>query len=108
MRGEMLWFDNEDKQHGFITTEDGERLRVDRSGFKDGECPEGKCKGMDVEFVLFSSDSCLLHARLSVMCACQARRPRSHARMSGMCACQARRARRSSRQPLRARQGLVP
>jgi hypothetical protein len=50
MRGEMLWFDGEVKQHGFIATEEGERLRVDRDGFKAGECPEGKCKGMDVEF----------------------------------------------------------
>lgn len=49
MRGEMLWF-NEDKDHGFISTEDGERLYVHGTGFERGEKPEGPCAGTAVEF----------------------------------------------------------
>jgi cold shock CspA family protein len=49
MRGEMLWF-NEEKDHGFIRTEDGERLYVHRSGFVDGQAPVGRCAGMAVTF----------------------------------------------------------
>ena len=42
MRGQMIWF-NEKKDHGFIRTDDGERLQVDGSGFAPGERPEGRC-----------------------------------------------------------------
>ena len=47
-RGRMLWF-NEEKGHGYISTEDGERLYVDASGFPDGH-PVGPCAGLLVEF----------------------------------------------------------
>jgi cold shock CspA family protein len=50
MRGEMLFF-NEEKGSGFIRTEEGERLYVDRSGFLPGEAPEGRCAGLKVTFV---------------------------------------------------------
>ncbi len=49
MRGEMLFF-NEETGGGFIRTEDGERLYVDRSGFLPGEAPEGRCAGLKVDF----------------------------------------------------------
>jgi cold shock CspA family protein len=49
MRGEMLWF-NEEKDHGFIRTEDGERLYVHRTGFVGGQAPVGRCAGMAVTF----------------------------------------------------------
>ena len=49
MRGEMLFF-NQEKGGGFIRTEEGERLYVDRSAFLDGEAPDGKCAGMKVDF----------------------------------------------------------
>ena len=48
MRGKMLWF-NEEKGHGFISTEQDERLYVDASGFLEGH-PEGPCAGLVVEF----------------------------------------------------------
>ena len=48
-RGEMLWF-NAVKNFGFITTDDGERLHVHRSGFSDGAVPEGRCAGRMVSF----------------------------------------------------------
>jgi cold shock CspA family protein len=49
MRGQMLWF-NQNKNHGFIRTEEGERLRVDGSGFARGERPEGRCADKVVTF----------------------------------------------------------
>ena len=47
-RGKMLWF-NEEKGHGFIATEDDERLYVGHDGFVDAP-PVGSCAGLDVEF----------------------------------------------------------
>jgi len=49
LTGELLFF-NQEKGGGFIRTEDGERLYVDRTGFLPGEAPEGKCAGLKVEF----------------------------------------------------------
>ena len=49
MRGTMIWF-NEEKDHGFISTEAGERLRVRGDGFVDGLSPKGRCGGLPVEF----------------------------------------------------------
>ena len=48
MRGTMIWF-NADKGHGFIRTEEDERLIVHSDGFTDGE-PVGRCAGNDVSF----------------------------------------------------------
>ena len=45
----MLWF-NPEKRHGFIWTDDGERLRVDRDGFATGHVLEERCKGTRVTF----------------------------------------------------------
>ena len=49
MRGQMLWF-NDKKDHGFIRTDDGERLQVDGSGFAPGQRPEGRCVDKVVTF----------------------------------------------------------
>jgi hypothetical protein len=49
VRGEMLWF-NESKDHGFIMTEEGERLAVAGEGFAEGEKPVGRCAHMVVTF----------------------------------------------------------
>jgi hypothetical protein len=49
MRGEMLWF-NEAKDHGFIRTEEGERLAVGGDGFAAGERPVGRCAHKVVTF----------------------------------------------------------
>ena len=38
----MLWFD-EAKHYGFVLTQEGERLRVERGGFVDGAAPVGRC-----------------------------------------------------------------
>ena len=44
----MLWFD-EAKHYGFILTDEGERLYVDRAGFVDAAAPIGRCAGLPVE-----------------------------------------------------------
>lgn len=49
MRGELLFF-NQQSGHGFIRTEDGERLYVARDSFVVGHLPEGRCAGTLVEF----------------------------------------------------------
>jgi cold shock CspA family protein len=45
----MLWF-NPAKQHGFIQTDEDERLRVDEEGFAAGEALGDGCRGMRVSF----------------------------------------------------------
>lgn len=45
----MLWF-NEAKDHGFIRTEEGERLAVAGDGFAAGERPVGRCAHKVVTF----------------------------------------------------------
>jgi cold shock CspA family protein len=56
MQGEMLWY-NAGKRHGYIRTENDERLFVDESGFRDGELPTGRCKGMTVMFERSAADA---------------------------------------------------
>jgi cold shock CspA family protein len=47
--GTMLWF-NEEKDYGFISTEEGERLYVHGTGFARGVRPKGRCAGLEVTF----------------------------------------------------------
>ena len=49
MEGIMLWF-NPAKRHGFIRTEEGERLRVDDDGFAAGQLVGDRCRGTRVSF----------------------------------------------------------
>ena len=45
----MLWF-NPAKRHGFVRTDEGERLRVDQDGFAAGEPLGDRCRGTRVRF----------------------------------------------------------
>jgi len=49
MQGTMIWF-NPAKQHGFIRTDDGERLRVDETGLEPGHAFGDRCRGTRVSF----------------------------------------------------------
>ena len=49
MEGTMIWF-NPDKRHGFIRTDEGERLRVDETGFEAGLVLGDRCRGTRVSF----------------------------------------------------------
>ena len=51
----MLWFD-EAKGHGFIRTDEGERLYVDRDGFVGRVAPIGRCAGLPVELSIAEQD----------------------------------------------------
>jgi hypothetical protein len=51
----MIWF-NEAKDYGFIRTEDGERLHVERDGFVDGAAPVGRCAGLPVKLTVGERD----------------------------------------------------
>ena len=49
MRGTMIWF-NEERDEGYISTEEGERLFIAGSAFAEGHKPEGRCGGLVVQF----------------------------------------------------------
>jgi len=49
VQGTMLWF-NPAKRHGFIRTDEGERLRVDEDGLAAGELLGDRCRGTRVSF----------------------------------------------------------
>ena len=49
MRGRLIWF-NPEKRHGFIRTEDGERLRVEEDGFEPGHLLGNRCAGTHLTF----------------------------------------------------------
>jgi cold shock CspA family protein len=49
MNGTMLWF-NRAKGHGFIRTEEGERLLLEEDGLSAGNAFGDKCAGMRVTF----------------------------------------------------------
>ena len=55
MNGEMLWF-HEAKGYGFIRTDEGERLYVDRDGFVGGVAPVGRCAGLQVDLRIEERD----------------------------------------------------
>jgi cold shock CspA family protein len=55
VRGKMLWF-NEEKDHGYISTEEGERLFISGSGFAGGERLRGRCAGIEVEFTVVGAN----------------------------------------------------
>ena len=56
MQGQMLWF-NAAKDHGFIRTDEGERLAVAGDGFAPGERSEaeGRCADKTVTFEIETS-----------------------------------------------------
>ena len=51
MDGTMLWF-NEAKDHGFILTDDGERLFAPGEGYVGGKRPTGRCARLPVRFIV--------------------------------------------------------
>jgi cold shock CspA family protein len=51
----MIWF-NPEKRHGFIRTEDGERLLVEEDAFEPGHVPGDRCKGTLVSFERIDGD----------------------------------------------------
>jgi len=79
MRGQMLWF-NETKEHGFIMTDEGERLAVAGDGFVAGERPEGRCARRVVTFEIEESKGVRQAREVVFVPDILARRARSHGR----------------------------
>jgi hypothetical protein len=52
----MLWF-NSKKDHGFIMTDEGERLAVAGEGFAPGQRPNGRCAEKAVTFEIETNGS---------------------------------------------------
>ena len=74
MNGQMLWFD-EAKDYGFIRTEDGERLYVQRDGFLNG-APVGRCAGLEVHLNVDERDGRRIAIEVSVVPEASPRRAR--------------------------------
>lgn len=80
MEGTMLWF-NPAKRHGFIRTDDGERLRVDDDGVAAGHLIGERCRGTRVSFERIDGASDEGRAiNVSVLPMFAARRARSRGR----------------------------
>jgi cold shock CspA family protein len=79
MEGTMIWFDPV-KRHGFIRTEEGERLRVDESGFEAGHVLGDRCRGTRVTFDRMSQHDEARAVHVTVVPLVAARRARSRGR----------------------------
>ena len=80
MEGTMILF-NPAKGHGFIQTEDGERLRVDEAGLAAGTLFGDSCRGTRVRFERLSGAPGEERAvELSLVPVVAARRARSRGR----------------------------
>jgi hypothetical protein len=75
VNGTMLWF-AEAKDYGFILTEDGERLYVDRDGFVDRAAPVGRCAALPVRLTVSERDGERIAVDVSIVVA----EPRGRAR----------------------------
>jgi cold shock CspA family protein len=49
MNGTLIWF-NPAKRHGFIRTEDGEKMLVEEAGFEPGHLLGDRCAGTKLQF----------------------------------------------------------
>jgi cold shock CspA family protein len=79
VNGAMLWFD-EEKNYGFIRTEEDERLYVDRDGFVDRAAPIGRCAGRPVLLTVSERDGKPVAVEVSLV---EVEPPRRARRRSG-------------------------
>jgi cold shock CspA family protein len=81
VKGTMIWF-HEARGSGFLLSDDGERLPVDREAFVNGGAPVGRCSGLPVTFRLGERDGEPIAVDVSFVEALNPRRARR--RSSGM------------------------
>ena len=79
MEGTMLWF-NPAKQHGFIHTDEGERLRVDQEGLAPDQALGARCRGTRVSFERAADRVETRAVNVAVVPLAAARRARSRGR----------------------------
>jgi hypothetical protein len=77
VKGAMLWFD-EAKDYGFVLTDDGERLRVERDGFVDGAAPVGRCARRPVRLSVGEREGERIAVDVSLVLEESPRRARRH------------------------------
>lgn len=77
--GTLLWF-NEEKNHGYITADDGEQLFVHGSAFPGGNGIVGRCKGLPVTFEVAEDESGRRAERVSLVSFDAPRRARRRSR----------------------------
>jgi hypothetical protein len=78
MNGTMLWF-NEAKDYGFILTDEGERLYVDRDGFVGRAAPVGRCAQLPVALSVGERDGQRIAVDVSLVVQVAPRRARRRA-----------------------------
>ncbi|HET8606928.1 MAG TPA: hypothetical protein VFL66_07835 [Gaiellaceae bacterium] len=83
MQGTMLWF-NVDKGHGFIRTEEDERLYVARDGFLPDHRPAPRCKGRAVRFDREATGADARAVNVSFVAREEPRRARLHGGRGGL------------------------
>jgi hypothetical protein len=76
--GTMLWFD-EAKDYGFILTDDGERLYVDRAGFVARAAPVGRCARKPVQLTVSEREGTRIAVEVSLIIEEPQRRARRRA-----------------------------
>ena len=79
MEGKILWF-SPAKRHGFIRSDDGERLRVDEDGFATGQVLGDRCRGTRVSFERAGGAEEALAVNVAVVPLLAARRARIRGR----------------------------
>ena len=77
MNGAMLWF-HEVKGYGFILTDEGERLYVERDGFVNGLAPVGRCAKLPVELRIEERDGQRVAVNVTLVPEQSTRRARRH------------------------------
>jgi hypothetical protein len=77
VNGAMLWF-HEEKGYGFILTDEGERLYVDRDGFANGIAPVGRCAKLPVELRVEERDGRRVAVDVALVQEQPTRRARRH------------------------------
>lgn len=76
--GTMLWF-HEAKDHGFILTDEGERVYVDRDGFVERAAPVGRCAKLAVRLNVAEHDGKRVASNVSFVAEEPQRRARRRA-----------------------------
>jgi cold shock CspA family protein len=79
MNGTMIWF-NPEKHHGFIRTDEGERLRVDEKDLAPGQVLADRCRGTRVSFDRVDESDDARAANVTVVLVEAARRARLRGR----------------------------
>jgi len=81
MRGTMLWF-NEEKDVGYMLTDEGERLAVTGGSFADGMKPKGRCARAVVSFKVTESGGVRVASEVALITEASPRRARRRHRAS--------------------------